>query len=97
MHSVNETNNETVVHAVYSLCESFPDEDAARKCPLANVYQAVKATSLPSLSTRTTISERNLTENDPTKSPSNKAGILDSKIHELAFMALPTLSFSMLE
>ena len=97
MHSVNQTNNETVVHAAYSLCESFPDEDAARKCPLANVYQAVKTTSLPSLSTKTTISESNSTENDPTKSPSSKAEILDSKIHELAFMVLPILLFSMFE
>ena len=97
MHSVNQTNNETVVHAAYSLCESFPDEHAARKYPLANVYQAVKTTSLPSLSAKTTISERNSTENDLTKSPSSKAGILDSKIHELAFMFLPILLFSMFE
>ena len=98
MYSVNKTNNETVVHAAYSLCESFPDEDAARKYPLANVYQVVETTSLPSFSAKTTISESNSTKNhDPTKSPSSKAGILDSKIYELTLLVLPILLFSMFE
>ena len=68
--------------AAYSVCESFPDGNPAKAYPLDNVYETIEATSVPN-------------EVDSTKRPTSKAGTLNSRMNELAFLVLSILLISM--
>ena len=94
--SLNHTNSDTIVGAAYSVCESFPDGNAAEAYPLDNVYETIEATSVPNEvdSTKRPTSKAG-TLNDSTKRPTSKAGTLNSRMNELAFLVLSILLISM--